>query len=265
MMDGFVTFATNTGYVSNVVGVPGVLYVSGQAVIEASKRLYRLYIWFSKRKTCLVWYLHCSRYCVKQIANGFVLRRNKSKNSDGESQPTSEEASNHRPDIPLRTVANENDIPTTEADQLRTAVQDIIKMATLQGKEAERDDSEKKKLQTELDTLKDKVAKNDASEKKLQTELDTLKGKVEEKDASKKILQTELDTLKGKVAKKDASKINLQTELDTLKGKVEEKDASKINLQTELDTLKGKVAEKDASKDERLAEVRAAHFEERTS
>ena len=43
-------------------------------------------------------------------------------------------------------MANENDIPT-EADQLRTAVQEGIKeIATLRGKVAERDDSEKKLL-----------------------------------------------------------------------------------------------------------------------
>ena len=229
----FVTFAIYVGFVCNVISLPGLLNL----LKLAGKGVHWLWIWLCIRFSKWFWYLHCSRYCVKQIANGLVLSRNKSKNSDVETQPTSEEASNRRPDIPLRTVANENDIQTTEADQLRTAVQEVIKLATLQGKAAERDDSEKNKLQTELATLQ---AKKDASEKNLKMEL-------AEKDA----LQTELATLK---AEKDASEKKLQTELA-------EKDA----LQTELATLQGKVAEKDASEKKLLAEVRAAHFEERTS
>ena len=64
-------------------------------------------------------------------------------------------------------MANENDIPT-EADQLRTAVQEVIKeIATLKGKVADRDDSEKNKLQTELATLQGEVAEVRAGKKEL--------------------------------------------------------------------------------------------------
>ena len=140
-------------------------------------------------------------------------------------------------------MANENDIPTTEADQLRTAVQEVIKMATLQGKVAERDDSEKNKLQTELATLQ---AEKDASEKKLQMELKA------EKDASEKKLQTELATLQ---AENDASENKLQTEMATLQGK----DAAINTLLGDKDTANYRLlAEKDASKKE-LPELLAVY------
>jgi hypothetical protein len=186
MDDNFVTKATFTGYVFNFLGAPALLYVTLQALIAAGKLLHRLCSWlcirFSKRETCLFWYLHCSRYCVKQIANGLVL--------------SNEWTGKDRIDKLLRDQDNaKEDLLAGQGKLLVGQDKLLAGQGTLlagQGTLLAGQDKLLADARKDLEEKDNLLAGKDASEKKLQTELATLQGEVAEARAEARAGKKEL-------------------------------------------------------------------------